>query len=282
MFSNVKSTYQASLKTRNKKADRIKNLMKEYKLLFGDLIETGRQKKMRLKLESKGKIAPQESSKEDTELFWVLQTSQKYLKRITKSPTPQNELYNGSQIVETEKNIFLAKVDETISKKERDKAADPRCDLSRATEDINEITSASGLLKAYLHENTSKESSNSTPLSKLDRSNMENRKNNFNFKRLPDIVIKNLPSFPIMRRNKQESIAQSTEVLSISGSDDPATIKFPSVTRILSQTMSPESKLALEAWKKRMIEKLGQDGFQMHQKGMFDKLLCSLMTRKIS
>ncbi|KYN04491.1 Uncharacterized protein C20orf72 like protein [Cyphomyrmex costatus] len=34
--------------------------------------------------------------------------------------------------------------------------------------------------------------------------------------------------------------------------------------------MSPESKRALEEWKERMIKKLGQEGFDMHQKALLE------------
>lgn len=42
---------------------------------------------------------------------------------------------------------------------------------------------------------------------------------------------------------------------------------IPSVTNILNVTMSEKSKAALENWKKNMIEKLGEDGFNEYSKG---------------
>lgn len=42
---------------------------------------------------------------------------------------------------------------------------------------------------------------------------------------------------------------------------------IPSVTNILNITMSEKSKAALENWKKSMIEKLGEDGFNKYSKG---------------
>ena len=45
-------------------------------------------------------------------------------------------------------------------------------------------------------------------------------------------------------------------------------VKLPSVTRILSETMSPESRAALDAWKERMVNELGLEGFQKMQKGI--------------
>jgi len=42
---------------------------------------------------------------------------------------------------------------------------------------------------------------------------------------------------------------------------------IPSVTNILNTTMSEKSKAALENWKKSMIEKLGEDGFNKYSRG---------------
>ena len=50
----------------------------------------------------------------------------------------------------------------------------------------------------------------------------------------------------------------------------------PSVTRVLSQTMSAESRLTLERWERRMIKQLGWHGFQDYRKG--DKRSCSAPT----
>lgn len=42
---------------------------------------------------------------------------------------------------------------------------------------------------------------------------------------------------------------------------------LPSVTNILNITMSEKSKAALENWKRSMIEKLGEDGFNKYSRG---------------
>lgn len=42
---------------------------------------------------------------------------------------------------------------------------------------------------------------------------------------------------------------------------------LPSVTNILNTTMSEKSKAALENWKKSMIEKMGEDGFNKYSRG---------------
>jgi hypothetical protein len=41
----------------------------------------------------------------------------------------------------------------------------------------------------------------------------------------------------------------------------------PSVTNILNATMSEKSKAALENWKRSMIEKMGEDGFNEYSRG---------------
>lgn len=44
--------------------------------------------------------------------------------------------------------------------------------------------------------------------------------------------------------------------------------KLPSVTKILSDTMPPESKIALERWERDMIAELGYEGFMKLKQGM--------------
>lgn len=46
-----------------------------------------------------------------------------------------------------------------------------------------------------------------------------------------------------------------------------AAVVVPSVTSILNATMSEKSKAALEKWKRSMIEKLGEDGFNVYSRG---------------
>jgi len=59
---------------------------------------------------------------------------------------------------------------------------------------------------------------------------------------------------------------------------------IPSVTNILNTTMSEKSKAALENWKKSMIEKLGEDGFNKYSRGkicVLKKQLNFFMVKKI-
>lgn len=256
LTSNVQNMCQKLINRHISKADKIKKLMKEYKSVFGELIETSAEKKKRLKLEKKGKIPQQESNMTDAELSWVMKNSSNNLKKINLSMKPQDELVDPHKFsnvktkssnnpniehdFHSESNLVLQKVEF--------KTTNPSCNLS--TRDTNNNSH---------NKNIPNLSSTECTVTKYDPPS--------NFERLPDIIIKNLSSFPIMG-SKQKSFSQLTEVLSISGHNDPETIKFPSVTKILAQTMPLESKLALEAWKEKMIKELGPEGFEMHQKGI--------------
>ncbi|GAB1867976.1 Mitochondrial genome maintenance exonuclease 1 [Camponotus japonicus] len=257
LTSNVQNVCQRCIKRHISKADKIKKLMKEYKLMFGGLVETNAEKKRRLKLEKKGKIPQQKPNETNAELSWIMKNSGKHLKKINLPTKPQDELvdpdkFNNMNIkTPNDQNIqhgFHSESDPILQKVG---LTNQPCNLSTVITDINNIP----------NENIPNLSTTENTIAKYDVPS--------NFERLPDIIIKNLPSFPIIG-NKQKSSTQLTEVLSISGQDDPETIKFPSVTRILAQTMPLESKMALEAWKERMVKKLGPEGFEMHQKALLE------------
>ncbi|XP_053210850.1 mitochondrial genome maintenance exonuclease 1-like [Panonychus citri] len=58
---------------------------------------------------------------------------------------------------------------------------------------------------------------------------------------------------------------------------DKANLKvkqFPSVTKVIGETMSISSRKALELWKSRMIEKLGDEGFKEYQQKIFRRGYC--------
>lgn len=284
---DVQSVCQRFITKQSLKAERMKKLMKEYKSVFGELIETNAEKKKRVKLEKKGKVPQQKPNKKDTELAWIMKNSSDSLKKVNSSTKPQDKL------VEPDKKIFEAKFNNVkikspnnqnikhsfqcsesnlILQKVEHKITNPSCNLSAITDNnSNENTVIS-----YCDQNTPVKSSiihNNASLSNSNLSSTENTVAKYdvpsNSERLPDIIIKNLPSFSIMG-DKKKSFTQLTEVLSISRPNDPEIIKFPSVTKILTQTMPLESKLALEAWKEKMIKKLGQEGFDIYQKALLE------------
>lgn len=256
--SNIQNMYQPVIKRHFSKINKIIKLRKECKLLFGPLVETKPQKKKRLKLEKKGKILCAKSNMANTELFWLTKnTHNKFMKIITQSRKEQLNDKDQSSV-------------EKFSKMEVDNSTDQTTERLLHSES-SQVAKKTELEFTNTTSNLStKNSDNEVELSNSNVSNNENTATkcvSFNFERLPNIIIKNLLSFSIMG-SKQDFPTQSTEILSISGKGDLKTLKFPSVTKILTQTMSPESKLALEKWKERMIKKLGQEGFEMHQKGI--------------
>lgn len=253
--SNVPSMCQPFIKKYSSKGNKIKRLMKEYKLIFGPLIETKTQKKQRLKLEKKGMIPPEETNAINTELSWVMGNSRSKLKKIIFTTEHQKKQ--------------LSEEDQSSMKKfnEIEDSADQNIE-NQCHSDSQDQTAQKMELKLNTINVSAKDSNKEVANSNVsDNEYLATKYTSSNLERLPDIVIKNLLSFPFIS-SKPEFPMQSNEILSISGRDDLETVNFPSVTKILTQTMSAESKLALEAWKERMIKKLGLEGFEVHQKGI--------------
>ena len=80
---------------------------------------------------------------------------------------------------------------------------------------------------------------------------------------LPDIIIRHIPTFPL--QNKMEKIERPDEHKDIQSPNQDFT--FPSVTKILSATLSDYSRAALNRWQQKMILELGEEGFQAYQRG---------------
>ncbi|KAF7388234.1 hypothetical protein HZH66_011001 [Vespula vulgaris] len=85
--------------------------------------------------------------------------------------------------------------------------------------------------------------------------------------KLLDIEIDNILGFPMFIDKKEESTERDKlEILSISMEDDPETLHYPSVTKILSATMSPQAQNALAFWKVKMIREMGEENFNEYHK----------------
>ncbi|XP_012229763.1 uncharacterized protein [Linepithema humile] len=274
----ARNMYQISVRRKSSKADKIKKLMKEYKSVFGTLVETKAEKKKRLKLEKKGKISQQKSNDIDTEFSWVMENSGNNLKKIilesqnvSNSNDSEEKLLTKFNKSSTDENV------KTISHFKYNQVQKIRLSITNSklstVQDMNNNHNKVGSITESSHFNQDMPIESSSIHKNASNSNTSDIKNTsikyVSSKSLSDIIIKNLLSFPIMG-SKQESSTESTEIFSISGMDDPETIKFPSVTRILTETMPLESKLALEAWKKRMINQLGQEGFEKYQKALLE------------
>lgn len=83
---------------------------------------------------------------------------------------------------------------------------------------------------------------------------------------LPDSVIHNITSFPMLNLNKIEPIESSTNI------NNEVLWKYPSVSKVLNATMSEGSRAALARWRSKLIEQLGEEGFNKYYRGMYIRL----------
>lgn len=92
--------------------------------------------------------------------------------------------------------------------------------------------------------------------------------------KLPEALINYLPQYPLFRQEKKTDFddvkKDDPKIMTISSREDKACAHYPSVTNILSATMSEEAKLVLEKWKLRMIEELGMEGFEKYKSGEYN------------
>lgn len=95
-----------------------------------------------------------------------------------------------------------------------------------------------------------------------------NEENNLASPQMSDFLVKNMLNCPLLKTNCQNSFSLILEdERDEYGLVDSA--KFPSVTRILNETMSESAKIRLEEWKKQMTLKLGIEGFQKYTQGLY-------------
>lgn len=69
--------------------------------------------------------------------------------------------------------------------------------------------------------------------------------------------------FPFPMVLKKESLSSSKEIITIAS----AKVDVPSVTQILSKTMSEKSEMMLSLWRKRKIAEIGDEGLREYMKG---------------
>ncbi|XP_011499153.1 PREDICTED: mitochondrial genome maintenance exonuclease 1-like [Ceratosolen solmsi marchali] len=89
---------------------------------------------------------------------------------------------------------------------------------------------------------------------------------------LSKIIVQKLLEFPLFQECKSfdSKWTDSSEIMSLPSKENGLYLKYPSVTKILSSTMSETAKAILEKWKMRMIEKLGLRGFEIYQAELFE------------
>lgn len=314
-FSEIPNICQVSVRHFSKE-NKNKKFMKEIKAVFGELVETSKQKKERLKSEAKGKISQQKSNKIDTELSWVIKQSLDKRVNLKRMPCisvkKQNECEDKCQTNSTispensnmetledkrpsnqtnfAKKYSLKKI-VIVSAKQRNERGDTnRTNSTNPPENLNtgpleDKESFNQDAEDTFHSESSRRTQEMIPETTSQSKHVDNNNthddvslSNSNatenvatkpsaYDKIFNIVVQNIQSFSIMGNKREEHSAEFTETLLTPAKKDRNTVKFPSVTKILTHTMSPESKLALETWKKGMIEQLGQEGFDRYQKG---------------
>lgn len=84
---------------------------------------------------------------------------------------------------------------------------------------------------------------------------------------LPDAVINQLTSFPMIRKSKnKEKDAEAYDIVSMQKRHH-----LPSVSKILNATMSEGARMALQKWRSNLIEQLGEEGFLRYNQGQMSQ-----------
>ncbi|XP_074094157.1 uncharacterized protein LOC141524271 isoform X2 [Cotesia typhae] len=210
----------------SKKAENIKQLMREQKQMFGPLLEDSKKRKKKL-------------------------PSQRSVQKIATTNVNDNEekrkdLRENSEFIWTVKN--------TGSKKLK---------IIKVSQKENEFNTLSHD-KIELSENKINVDANSLKNSEAKLKNLETY----------DII-----KFPIFNTQKiNEDNWDSSEIIT-QPLMKSKNYSLPGVTRILNETMSEEAKLMLENWKKKMILKLGVEGFEKYSQALLEdsKIIHSLI-----
>ncbi|XP_014229330.1 mitochondrial genome maintenance exonuclease 1-like [Trichogramma pretiosum] len=264
--------------------EKIRRKHAEEKSLFGKILETKKQKAKRLKLEKEGKVKPTKKAAEyDSEFAWVLSSS-KNLRRLTFEDEQSNDGKNCDNLQAIDKGDLI---DVSSIKKSLKKKLNDVHQVSDSVQDEPQIddTVQDGLYDIHpaerdLSKNAEKtdDAQTQTRIIKTDNT----QKNCL----LPKEIVNRILQFPILDRSKNldNQWKLGTEPLKISAFDDKASLKYPSVTRILSASMSEEAKAVLERWKSNMIEKLGLEKFEIYQKELLadGKLLHLAIMNKLT
>ncbi|KAJ8687789.1 hypothetical protein QAD02_023583 [Eretmocerus hayati] len=210
------------------KAKQRKMMYLEDKMLFGDLLETKREKLRRSKLEASGQIPKAKHSNLDSECTWILNSSPSNVKILKGRPEPKN-----TQPIE---------------------------EISTCTQtncDIKSVTSSEPNVK-----------SETTPQATAKSKTSKMKKPSSKLKGVTSLS--SALQFPVFVSKATNDSTRPDEILKVTAPDKEYK-KFPSVTKILTETMSEESKMVLEKWKASMIEKFGIRGFDLYQKELFEE-----------
>lgn len=250
-----------------------KKFEREKKALFGPLVETLPEKRKRFnslkeiqsretsfdgKLE--GNVRNKDRSYKNLEMDFLIKSVNK--KNLNIVPTSTN----SSQQRLKNKDLIYSLVNK------------PKNQVFEYTLKTNEISPKDANSKKITPsngENLKNEIDTQERKSETNDNNNSETKVNLNATAPSAIIIQNMLSFSLYDSTKSGRIAHkkllpvNKGVISLSAKADTSNNNLPSVTRILSATMSEDAKNALAFWKAGMIEKLGVDGFNEYQKNLF-------------
>ncbi|XP_046749802.1 uncharacterized protein LOC124413328 isoform X2 [Diprion similis] len=240
--------FQSVLRLKTTRAQRMIQYYRENKQLFGKVLKTKQQRIARAKHENEEALTEAETQV-NSEAFWLAKANSATGLRV--------KVYREPLAI---RNI---KIEETSKNAERKQGA------------IDETA----LVLAEVEKSWAK----NNPEQVEHLSHVVHEKNQLGFP--SEILIKNITGFSYLNESKDAGV-YTKEVVSIPVYHDSTTIVIPSVSKILSKTMSEKSKLNLELWKKRMITLMGEEGFEKHQQEtlsygrQFHSIIHNFLTQK--
>ena len=246
----------------------IKKLNKENKSLFGELLETRSQK---LKREvGKGPAFPRSTEPQSSPVkneissaaWWYRQTlPQSYVVRL-KGDSNTNSEGEISKCVKHGEHRSKASQKHHIS----DTLVNGKIEASRDSMSLSSLDSS-------VYETCQNSNGDVCAIHLTNVLEKTNKKSSI--LELPDVIIRNLPNFPLLNEIKDmEQMTPAGSILNVSLSTKQFDTRkdclpYPSVSKILNATMSDSSRAALKRWRQKMISELGEEGFLNHYRGMF-------------
>uniref|UniRef100_A0A1B6FWQ4 Mitochondrial genome maintenance exonuclease 1 n=1 Tax=Cuerna arida TaxID=1464854 RepID=A0A1B6FWQ4_9HEMI len=263
LFRNVLTIEKipASCKcTNNGKGNIIKSLNAENKYIYGGLLETQKQRRKRISKivgvpNSAKKLESEKLSEVLTDFEDEIESKKSSRKRKKKSKSSEIQTDSNDSINPLPQDVPPANV--TLGVNNQSLKSDSQ-DISRKN------------IKSY---NTSKISTH-TPISPRKSTSKINptAENSDEFVFKSSVPIDEI-NYPLQNPEKLEMFNQDTlleNVLNYTFSD--ALIKnyskFPSVSKIMEETMSEKNRMILSKWRKTMIAELGEEGFNNYNAGL--------------
>jgi hypothetical protein len=248
----------------------IKKLNKENKSLFGGLLETRPQKRKR---EARRKPASVSSAEQQSGSVQNETSSEAWWYRQTLPASCVVQLKkrnsNSNSEVKTDKSDRCRGKKLKTSQKQLNGDSFVKCQ--------NEVSHCSAsLLSLKNSEYEAFPNSTGDTCTSHVTNVLEKRDKKLPVLELPDVIIRNIPTFPLLNENKHtEWMAPAESILSISLNNEEVKkrkdyLLYPSVSKVLNATMSDSSRAALKRWRQKMISELGEEGFLNHYRGMLE------------